>query len=106
MSLADPSPDGRSGPRTSRREFAKAMAGTAVGAFAMPAIVRGRNLNEKLNIAMIGVGGRGAANLGGVSSENIVALCDVYEAAIDHAAVKHPKARRCRDFRRLYDHAN
>ena len=31
-----------------------------LGRMAVPAIVRGRNLNEKLNIAMIGVGGRGA----------------------------------------------
>ena len=72
----------------------------------MPAIVRGRNLNEKLNIAMIGVGGRGASNLKRVASENIVALCDVYEPAIDQAAVHHPQARRCRDFRKLYDHAS
>ncbi len=72
---------------------------------AAPAIVRGRNLNEKLNIAMIGVGGRGGSNLGDVASENIVALCDVYEPAIDRAAVRHPQARRFRDFRKLFDHA-
>jgi predicted dehydrogenase len=76
-----------------------------MGALAAPAIVRGRNLNETLNIAMIGVGGRGAANLGGVSGENIVALCDVFEPAVDRAAVDYPHARRCRDFRKLYDHA-
>jgi predicted dehydrogenase len=77
-----------------------------VSVFAAPAIVRGRNLNEKLNIAMIGVGGRGAANLHGVASENIVALCDVSQPEIDRAALGHPHARCCRDFRRLYDHAN
>jgi hypothetical protein len=33
--------------------------------------------NEKLNIAGVGVGGRGADDLRGCSSENIVALCDV-----------------------------
>src|SRR5205823_5984091 len=85
---------------SSRRQFARAVVGSAVGVFAAPAILRGRNLNEKLNIAMIGVGGRGGANLKGVQSENIVALCDVFEPAIDQAAVKHPKARRCRDFRK------
>jgi len=91
--------------RTSRRQFGRALASSAIGALAAPAIVRGRNLNEKLNIAMIGVGGRGAANLGGVASENIVALCDVFEPAVDQAAVGYPHARRCRDFRKLYDHA-
>jgi predicted dehydrogenase len=80
--------------------------GSAVGAFAAPGIVRGRNLNEKLNIAVIGVGGRGASNLSDVSSENIVALCDVYEPALDAVGEKHRLARRHADFRRVYDHAN
>ena len=42
-----------------RRQFGLRVA----GALAAPAIVRGRNLNEKLNIAVIGVGGRGGSNL-------------------------------------------
>ena len=69
--------------RPTRRQFGRVVASSALGTMAVPAIVRGRNLNEKLNIAMIGVGGRGAANLEQVASENIVALCDVYEPAID-----------------------
>jgi predicted dehydrogenase len=88
-----------------RRQFGRAVAGAAAGVIAAPAIVRGRNLNGKLNIAMIGVGGRGEANLEGVASENIVALCDVFEPAIDRAAEYHPRARRYRDFRKLYDQA-
>jgi predicted dehydrogenase len=62
-------------------------------------------MNEKLNIALIGVGGRGVANLNGVSSENIVALCDVYEPAVERAGLSYPRARRERDFRKLYDHS-
>jgi predicted dehydrogenase len=96
----------RSATRPSRRQFGRAVVGAAAGALAVPAIVRGRGLNEKLNIAAIGVGGRGASNLQSVSSENIVALCDVYEPAVDRAAASHPQARRFRDFRRLFDHAN
>lgn len=106
MNPSDHSAAGRPASRPTRRQFTKAIAGTAVGAFAAPAIVRGRGLNEKLNIAVIGVGGRGASNLDNVSSENIVALCDVFEPAIDRAASLHPKARRVRDFRKLYDHAS
>ena len=90
--------------RRTRRQFTGAI-GLAAGAFAFPAVARGRNLNEKLNIAVIGVGGRGGSNLADVSSENIVALCDVYEPAVERAAAKHPKARKCRDFRKVYDHA-
>lgn len=89
--------------RPSRRQFAKTVTGMAVGAFAMPAVVRGRGLNEKLNIAVIGVGGRGGSNLHDVSSENIVALCDVSERALERAAMSHSQAKRFRDFRKLYD---
>src|SRR5581483_1063930 len=68
--------------RSTRRQFGRAVAGLTAGTVFAPAIVRGRNLNEKLNIAVIGAGGRGGANLRGVSSETIVALCDVSEPAI------------------------
>jgi predicted dehydrogenase len=91
--------------RPTRRQFGSALVGSVGVALAGPAFVRARNVNEKLNIAIIGVGGRGAANLVGVAAENIVALCDVFEPAIDRAAVKFPNARRYRDFRKLYDHA-
>jgi predicted dehydrogenase len=91
--------------RTTRRQLGRTVAGSALGALFAPAIVRGRNLNEKLNIAIIGAGGRGAANLGGVAGENIVALCDVFDPAVEHAALSHPGARRFRDFRKLYDNA-
>jgi hypothetical protein len=45
--------------RPTRRHFGRVVASSAFGAMAVPAFVRGRNLNEKLNIAMIGVGRRG-----------------------------------------------
>ncbi len=91
--------------RPTRRQFGRAVASSALGTLAVPAIVRGRNLNETLNIAVIGCGGRGEANLGGVATENIVALCDVYEPAVDRAALHYPHARRFRDFRKLYENA-
>lgn len=91
--------------RSSRREFGKIVASAAVSTLAVPRIVRGRNLNEKLNIAMIGVGRRGAHNLKQVASENIVALCDVSEPLLDEAAAHYPQAHRFRDFRKVYDHA-
>ena len=66
--------------------------------------MRGRNLNERLNIAIIGAGGRGAANLQGVGSENIVVLCDVFAPAVEQAARQYPQARRFQDFRKVFDH--
>ena len=59
--------------------------------------------NEKLNIAVIGCGGRGAANLNGLSSQNIVALCDVDSQRAGGAYKKHPKARAFHDYRKMFD---
>ena len=83
-----------------RRAFLKSA--TAVP-FAAPGLLSARGVSEKLRIAMIGADGRGAANLSGVASENIVALCDVSRAAVSRAAVKHPKAHQYADFRKLFD---
>ncbi len=55
--------------------------------------------SEKLNIAGIGVGGQGSWDLDNVSSENIVALCDVdWDRAAD-TFKRYPAARKYRDFR-------
>lgn len=61
---------------------------------------------DRLKIAVIGCGGRGGANLKAVSSENIVALCDVNQQNLNRAAQRFPDARTETDFRRLYDHAD
>ncbi|NLT77489.1 MAG: Gfo/Idh/MocA family oxidoreductase [Planctomycetes bacterium] len=59
--------------------------------------------SEKLNIAGIGIGGRGEGDLDEVGSENIVALCDVDEAYAGRVFAKYPKARKWRDFRTMLD---
>ena len=81
-----------------RRTF---LAGAAA-AFTAPALVRA-NAAEKLNLAIIGCGGRGFGNLNSVLSENIVALCDVYEPNLQKAAQVAPQAKLFRDFRKMYD---
>ena len=85
--------------KLNRRKFIAA----ASSAIALPNILRAQNSPNRLNIAMIGCGGRGGANLRSVAGENIVALCDVNQAAVDAAAKDHPKARQCNDFRVLFD---
>jgi predicted dehydrogenase len=55
--------------------------------------------SEKLNIAGIGVGGQGWTDLHGVSSENIVALCDVDDERAKGACEAFPQAKRYRDYR-------
>ncbi len=89
--------------RFSRRRFCGAMAAGGAGLWAAPAVLSARSLNEKLNIAVIGAGGRGGANAGGVASENIVALCDVDEPRLNAAGQRFPNARKEIDFRKLFD---
>ncbi len=90
--------------RWNRRQFNAAVAGTAVGLFAAPTLLRGQDLNSKINIAIIGAGGRGGAHTSGLKDQNIVALCDVYEPSLDKAAAQFPQARKAVDFRRVFDH--
>ena len=87
--------------RISRRKFVAAGAALTIG---LPNVLRAQNAPNRLNIAIIGCGGRGGANLNSIAGENIVALCDVNQSAVDNAAKRFPKARQCNDFRALFDH--
>ncbi|MBM4092607.1 MAG: Gfo/Idh/MocA family oxidoreductase [Planctomycetes bacterium] len=62
-------------------------------------LARGGSPNEKLDIAVVGVAGRGGDNLNGVAHENIVALCDVDSDRLGSAAVRFPLAKTYADFR-------
>jgi predicted dehydrogenase len=90
----------------SRRSFLRRTA-AATAASLVSAHLLGRagaaSPNRKLNLALIGVGGRGGANLNGVKSENIVALCDVDQARAVRALEAHPDARLFSDFRVMLD---
>jgi len=59
--------------------------------------------SEKLNIAGIGVGGRGRSNLRGLHSENIVALCDVDTRRAGDSFKTFPNAKQFCDFRKMFD---
>ena len=90
----------------SRRQFIGAAAGT-VGAFTLAGCGDRRKTfvrpSGKLNIAHIGIGGRGGAQLAGCAGENTVALCDVDARRAGEAFTKFPKARRFTDFRKMFD---
>ncbi|MGQ9454830.1 MAG: Gfo/Idh/MocA family protein [Armatimonadota bacterium] len=91
--------------KISRRELLK---GAAAGSFAFlflrdSQMAFGYPANDKLNIAIIGCGGRGRANLDAVKSENIVALCDTNDNATAAALKDFPNARVFADFRRMLD---
>ena len=59
--------------------------------------------SNKLNIALIGTWGRGDAHMDGISSENVVALCDVNEEHLAHGASKFPKAKQYVDWRKMLE---
>jgi predicted dehydrogenase len=92
---------------SSRREFLKQTAAAGAGLWVTGGAAWARkktvSANEKLNIGVIGVGGRGRDDLQGVASENIVALCDIDDKILDRAIQQFPKAARYNDFRKLLD---
>ena len=59
--------------------------------------------SNKLNIALIGTWGRGEAHFGAISSENVVALCDINEDHLAFGAKKFPKAKQYVDWRECLD---
>jgi len=91
-----------------RREFAKALGASAATLLVAPRHVvagaRGNPPSDRLNIAGVGAGGRGGGVVNAVSGgNNIVALCDVDERRAAGTFKRFPKARKYRDFRKLFD---
>jgi predicted dehydrogenase len=89
----------------SRLTITRRTALKAAATAALPCIIPSRvfGANERLNIGVIGVGGRGQGDLAGVSTESIVALCDVDEKRLGIAAGRHPQAKTYHDYRQLLE---
>ncbi len=89
----------------SRRTFLKS-ASVASAVVAFPHVMRsqgGVSPNSKLNVACIGVGGRGAAAVTAMKKENLVAFADVDDARAANTFKANPSVPRFRDFRQLLD---
>src|ERR1035437_6641970 len=90
--------------RWKRRDFLKtATLATGAVVFGVPTLLRGSNLNSKLNIAAIGAAGKGASDTDYCSGENIIALCDVDSEYCAKQLQKYPQAKFYRDFRIMFD---
>jgi predicted dehydrogenase len=60
--------------------------------------------SDKLNIAVVGIGGMGNTNLKNVAkTENIVALCDVDWSYAKRVFTANPNAKAYWDWRKMYD---
>jgi predicted dehydrogenase len=73
-------------------------------ALGFPSLVRGQNLNSKVQVAAVGVNGMGFNDVSNISSHERVqhvALCDVDKSHFAKAAEKAPAARQFQDFREM-----
>jgi predicted dehydrogenase len=100
-----------------RRTFLKSA--SAASTLAFPAVLRAQptgtpSPGKRLNVAIIGAGGRGGAAVQAMKDENIVAICDVDErrcnASLKGFAEKFPEesarhtgAARFDDYRKMFD---
>ncbi|MGE4549924.1 MAG: Gfo/Idh/MocA family oxidoreductase, partial [Opitutales bacterium] len=86
----------------SRRAFLGASASSAFAFTFLPSRVFGAN--ERLQIAGIGVGGKGKSDFDATSSHgDVVAACDIDSRRLDVALRKHPAAVKFYDYRDLID---
>jgi len=83
------------------------MAAAATAATVVPRHVLGGEghapPSEKLNLAGVGVGGQGGADLEQLADQNVVALCDVDWNYAARTFQKYPQAKKYKDFREMLD---
>lgn len=95
--------------KSSRRNFLRNTSLAAAGFMIVPRHVLGRGYvapSDKLNIAGIGVGGKGESDLAEFAKSpkaNIVALVDVDDRASVKSRERFPKAKYYKDFREMLD---
>ncbi len=96
--------------KVSRRKAIKTLGLTGASFMIVPRHVLGGKgyipPSDKLNIAGVGVGGRGAGILRAAynkGAENIVALCDVDDVRAKSTYEAYPKAKRYKDFRKMLE---
>src|SRR5512140_843537 len=97
------------GQGTSRRHFffgsllAGAVPAAGFGSAASLKQLGYKSPNEKLNIAAIGAGGKGASDIAGCQSENIVAMADTDDKRPEKTFKQFPKTPKYKDFRKMLD---
>jgi len=92
--------------KTSRRDFLKQTSLAGVGFWVAGGLVLAdsKSPNEKINIACIGVGGKGDSDTDQAGNHgNIVALCDIDDHHLEAKASKFPHAKKYNDFRKMLE---
>ena len=88
-----------------RRQFIRRStiaAGTAT-ALSFPFVGRVLGANDRINVACIGVGGKGDSDSSNAAEcgANIIAICDVDANTLDKKGKQFPEAKRFRDYRKM-----
>ena len=88
-----------------RRSVLKAAAIAAAGVAVAPtrSLLAATAPSEKLNLAFIGAGGRGASNVQALAGQNMVAFADVDDQRAGKMFEKYSNVQRFRDYRKMYD---
>jgi predicted dehydrogenase len=90
-----------------RRKFIRDVSSAGIALTIVPSItVSGLGHiapSDKLNIAAIGIGGKGKVNLKNMHGQNIVALCDVDYDYANNVFETYPKATKYQDFRLMLE---
>src|SRR5260370_20444418 len=92
--------------KTNRRDFLKQTGLAGVGFWVAGGITLAddKSPNEKINIACIGVGGKGSSDTDQAAHfGNIVALCDIDDHYLEDKAKKFPHAKKYNDFRKMLE---
>src|SRR5260370_41834479 len=92
--------------RTNRRDFLKQTTVAGVGFWVAGGVARAdkKSANDTLNIACIGVGGKGSGDTDHAGKVgNVVAICDIDDRFLDAKAGKFPQAKKFNDFRKMLD---
>ena len=91
---------------STRRQFVSGAAAATAFTIVAPHALGGpgrKAPSDKLNIAGIGIGGKGHGDIRSVPTENLVALCDVDDHQVARSAKEFPKARTWADYRKMLE---
>ncbi|MCC6539244.1 MAG: Gfo/Idh/MocA family oxidoreductase [Bryobacterales bacterium] len=89
-----------------RRDLIQSAAATSAAGLTIlkSGVLRGQTApSNRLNVALVGVWGRGTAHYNSLLNENVVAICDVNDLRTREATQIFPKAKIYYDWRRMFD---
>ena len=91
--------------KSSRRSFLKKTALTGVGFWVSGSLVsqESKSPNEKLNIGIIGCGGKGHGDMRNCSGENIYCICEVDDERGADGLKLYPNVKRYYDYREMLE---